>query len=45
MKQLAGYFLESEEAITTNKFLVFNQENEQLSVVNLEELKELHKMA
>lgn len=43
MKQLAGYFLESEEAITTNKFLVFNQENEQLSVVNLEELKELHK--
>lgn len=43
MKQLAGYFLESEEAITTNKFLVFNQENEQLSVVTLEELKELHK--
>lgn len=43
MKQLAGYFLESEEAITTKKFLVFNQENEQLSVVTLEELKELHK--
>lgn len=43
MKQLAGYFVESEESITTSKFLVFNQENEQLSVVNLEELKELHK--
>lgn len=43
MKQLAGYFVESEESITTSKFLVFNQENEQLSVVTLEELKELHK--
>ena len=43
MKQLAGYFVAEEESTTVSKFLVFNQENEQLSVVSLEELQELHK--
>lgn len=38
MKQLAGYFVAEEESTTVSKFLVFNQENEQLSVVSLEEL-------